>query len=284
MWHRQDCRSCIDAIIHEVEINLTFYGLIKQDQIFRKLQQGIIMRIFLVSFILAIFSIGALSAGEAEDIAKIQERIDKLAPQEKPGIIKPTKIDGLYEVMYGAEVFYFSADGRYVLQGSMVDLDTNENLTETARVSIRSDLLSKLNKSEMILFSPKNPRYSITVFTDIDCGYCRKLHSEMDQLNSYGIEVRYMMFPRSGVDTPSYQKAVNVWCSKDQQASMTKAKAGEDIPEAKCDNPVEAQLLMGQKLGVNGTPALFMDDGTFVPGYRPAKELAAMLDSTPNEN
>ena len=284
MWHRQECRSCIDAIIHEVEINLTFYGLIKQDQIFRKLQQGIIMRIFLVSFILAIFSIGALSAGEAEDIAKIQERLGKLAPQEKPGTIKPTKVDGLYEVMYGAEVFYFSADGRYVLQGSMVDLDTNENLTETARVSIRSDLLSKLNKSEMIVFSPENPRHSITVFTDIDCGYCRKLHSEMDQLNSYGIEVRYMMFPRSGVDTPSYQKAVNVWCSKDQQASMTKAKAGEDLPEAKCDNPVEAQLLMGQKLGVNGTPALFMDDGTFVPGYRPAKELAAMLDSTPNEN
>jgi len=233
---------------------------------------------------LAIFNISSLWAGEAEDIAKIQERLSKLAPQEKPGTIKPTAVDGLYEVMYGAEVFYFSADGRYVVQGAMIDLDTNENLTDTARVSIRSELLSELDESEMIIFSPDKPRHTITVFTDIDCGYCRKLHSEMDQLNSYGIEVRYMMFPRSGVNTPSYQKAVSVWCSEDQQASLTKAKAGENVSDSSCDNPIESQFLIGQKLGVTGTPALFMDDGTFVQGYRPAKELATMLDSNSKIN
>ena len=242
------------------------------------------MRIFIMCIVLAHLNFGFVWADEAEDIAKIQDRLSKLAPQEKPGTIKPTVIDGLYEVMYGAEVFYFSADGRYVVQGSMVDLDTNENLTETARVSIRSSLLSELDESKMIIFSPDKPRHTITVFTDIDCGYCRKLHSEMDQLNSYGIEVRYMMFPRSGINTPSYQKAVSVWCSEDQQASMTKAKAGENVPKASCDNPVQSQFLIGQKLGVTGTPALFMDDGTLVPGYRPAKELATMLDSRPNVN
>ena len=242
------------------------------------------MRLFIVCFVLMVTNISLLWAGEAEDIGKIQNRLSKLAPQEKPGTIKPTVIDGLYEVMYGAEVFYFSADGRYVIQGSMIDLDTNENLTETARTSIRSNLLSKLDESEMIIFSPDKPRYTITVFTDIDCGYCRKLHSEMGQLNSYGIEVRYMMFPRSGANTPSYQKAVSVWCSKDQQTSMTKAKAGENVPEANCDNPIESQFLIGQRLGVTGTPALFLDDGTLVQGYRPAKELATMLDSNPNVN
>lgn len=242
------------------------------------------MRVYLVSIMLTIFSIGAVYAGEAEDIENIRERLEILAPQEKPGTIKPTKVDGLYEVMYGAEVFYFSSDGRYLLQGSMIDLNTNENLTEVARESIRSNLLSKLDESEMIIFTPDKPRYTLTVFTDIDCGYCRKLHSEMDQLNSYGIEVRYMMFPRAGVNSASYNKAVSVWCSKDQQASMTKAKAGENVPDAKCDNPVEEQLLVGQKLGVNGTPALFMEDGTLVPGYRPAKDLATMLDSKESSN
>ncbi len=131
----------------------------------------------------------------------------------------------------------------------------------------------------MIVFSPKEkPRHTLTVFTDIDCGYCRKLHAEMDELNSYGIEVRYMMFPRTGLNTPSYQKAVNVWCAKDQQVSMTKAKAGESIPQANCDNPIASQFDLGQQLGVTGTPALLLGDGSLIPGYRPAKDLAAILD------
>lgn len=237
------------------------------------------MHKLIVYIFVAAFCINSAWAGEAEDIAKIKERLTKLAPQDQPESIKPTAVQGLYEVMYGAEVFYLSADGRYVLQGALVDLESNENLTESARAGIRKKLLKDLDESEMIVFSPDKPRHTLTVFTDIDCGYCRKLHAEMNQLNSYGIKVRYMMFPRSGVDTPSYQKAVNVWCSKDQQTSMTKAKAGESVPQANCDNPVESQWLLGQQLGVTGTPALLMEDGTLVPGYRPAKDLATALDS-----
>jgi len=217
-------------------------------------------------------------AGEAEDIKQITDRLEKLAPQEKPESIRATAIPGLYEVVFGSDIFYSSADGRYVLQGALVDLDTNENLTETTRTEIRQGLMGKLNESEMIVFGPKKPRHTLTVFTDIDCGYCRKLHAEMAELNSLGVKVRYMMFPRSGPNTPSYQKAVNVWCAKDQQISMTKAKAGESLPEANCDNPIGAQFDIGQQLGVTGTPALLLDDGTLIPGYRPAKDLAAMLD------
>ena len=223
-------------------------------------------------------------AGEKEDIARVKARLEKIAPQDKPESIKPTAIPGIYEVTYGSEIFYFSADGRYALQGSLVDLDTNVNLTESARTTIRGRLLNDLDESKMIVFSPDKPRHTLTVFTDIDCGYCRKLHSEMDQLNSYGIKVRYLMFPRSGVNTPSYQKAVNVWCSDNQLESMTKAKAGENVPQANCDNPVESQMLIGQKMGVNGTPALVLNDGTLIPGYRPARDLAIMLDSNSKAN
>lgn len=233
----------------------------------------------IISFVIAIFCVQVATAGEAEDVAQITERLERVAPGEKPESITSTAIPGLYEVVFGSDIFYSSADGRYVLQGALVDLDTNENLTETTRTGMRQGLMSKLKASEMIVFSPKNtPRHTLTVFTDIDCGYCRKLHNEMAELNSLGIEVRYMMFPRSGPNTPSFQKAVNVWCAKDQQLSMTKAKAGESLPESNCDNPIGAQFNIGQQLGVTGTPALLLDDGTLIPGYRPAKDLAAMLD------
>ena len=245
---------------------------------------GSIIRNLLIFSLVLMNCANIVWAGEAEDIAIIKARLGKIVPQSDVGSIKPTALPGIYEVAYGAEVFYFSADGRYVLQGALVDLDTNENLTETARTGYRNSLLKDLDESKMIVFAPKKPRHTLTVFTDIDCGYCRKLHSEMDQINSYGITVRYMMFPRSGVNTPSYQKAVNVWCSKNQQESMTKAKAGESVPQASCENPVDSQMLIGQKMGVNGTPALLLDDGTLLPGYRPAKELADMLDSSSQAN
>ena len=163
------------------------------------------MRKFTACIFFVISCLSFAWAGETEDIANIKERLNKLIPQEQPGSIKPTVVEGLYEVMYGAEVFYLSADGRYVVQGSMLDLETNENLTESARTGIRSKLLKDLEESQMIVFAPKKTRHTLTIFTDIDCTYCRKLHAEMDQINSYGIKVRYMMFPRSGVNTPSFQ-------------------------------------------------------------------------------
>ncbi len=232
----------------------------------------------IISFVLVLFCTQVAYADQAEHVANIMERLEKLAPQEKPDSVKPTAVAGLYEVVFGSEIFYVSSDGRYVLQGALLDLDTNENMTETTKASLRKTAMSQLKESEMIVFSPEKPRHTLTVFTDIDCGYCRKLHAEMDQLNSYGVKIRYMMFPRSGPNTPSFQKAVNVWCAKDQQVSMTKAKAGESVPQANCDNPIASQFNVGQQLGVTGTPALLLDDGTLIPGYRPAKDLAAMLD------
>jgi thiol:disulfide interchange protein DsbC len=116
------------------------------------------------------------------------------------------------------------------------------------------------------------------VFTDIDCGYCRKLHNEMAKYNAEGITVRYMPYPRSGLNTPSYYKAVSVWCSDDRRDALTRAKAGKDVPRATCDNPVQASLELGHQLGVTGTPALVLEDGQLLPGYVPAKKLSQVLD------
>ena len=241
------------------------------------------MRNPIVYILLLAFCAGLGWAGEAEDIATIRERLDKLVPKE-PSSIQPAAVQGFYEVMYGAEVLYVTGDGRYGLQGDLMDLETGQNLTESARTGIRKKQLDDLDESRMIVFSPAKPRYTLTVFTDIDCKYCRKLHSEMDQLNSYGIAVRYLMFPRSGMDTPSYEKAVSVWCAADPLTAMTRAKAGEQVPEASCDHPVQSQWLLGHQMGVTGTPALFIENGTLIQGYRPAKELAASLDSMAKEN
>ncbi len=221
---------------------------------------------------------GSLWAGEAEDIANIRERLDQLVPQE-PSAIRPAAVEGLYEVMYGTEALYLTGDGRYGLQGDMIDLESGKNLTEISRTEFRKQRLDSMDESQMIVFSPANPRHTLTVFTDVDCAYCQKMHAEMDQFNSYGIAVRYLMFPRSGTGTPSYKKAVSVWCADDPMTAITRAKAGEEIPEVTCDNPVRSQWLSGQEMGVTGTPALFTEDGSLIQGYRPVKKLAVALDS-----
>lgn len=216
-------------------------------------------------------------AGEAEDIENIRQRLEQLVPEE-PSSIRPSAMPGLYEVLFGAEVLYLSGDGRYGLQGDLMDLEAGKNLSEAARTGARRQVLGKLDESEMIVFSPASPRHTVTVFTDVDCGYCRKMHAEMDQLNGYGIAVRYLMFPRDGIGSASYKKSVSVWCAPDQKAAITLAKAGEEVAEASCENPVQSQWLLGQQMGVTGTPALFTEEGVLIRGYRPAKNLAAMLD------
>ena len=226
---------------------------------------------------------GPVLAGEAEDIANIKQRLHQLVPGE-PSSIRPAAIPGFYEVMYGTELLYLSADARFGIQGELVDLETGVNLAETSRANVRKELIEAVGESQMLIYSPSNPRHTLTVFTDIDCGYCRKMHAEMGKLHDHGIEIRYLMFPRSGVDTLSYDKAVDVWCAEDPLTSLTKAKAGEEVLSADCEHPVESQYQLGQKVGVTGTPAIVTKDGLMIRGYRPPEELAATLDSLSERN
>ncbi|MCC8987170.1 MAG: DsbC family protein [Candidatus Contendobacter sp.] len=197
---------------------------------------------------------------------------------EKPDSIQPAAIAGLYEVIVGGQVLYLSADGRFVVQGDILDLDSHANLTDNRRGELRDKAIDTVAEKDMVVFAPEGPvRHTVTIFTDIDCGYCRKMHSQMAAYSKEGIKIRYLMFPREGVGSESYNKAVSVWCADNRQEAMTKAKRGDNIERKTCDNPVQAQYELGQKLGVRGTPSLILENGDMIPGYVPPAQLAQLL-------
>lgn len=199
-----------------------------------------------------------------------------------PGMIveSMTPLDGsdLYEAIVDGQVVYFSKDARYVFQGDVIALASRQNITELKRADIKKQVLAGLNEDDMIVFAPKNTQHTLTVFTDIDCGYCRKLHQQMSEYNDLGIKIRYMAFPRSGPDSESFNKAVSVWCAENRQQAMTDSKLGDNVANTTCDNPVAAHFEAGRRLGVEGTPALFLESGELLPGYIPPKRLKAILD------
>lgn len=267
-----------------------------------------------VGFLLAC----SLPLAAAENSAKlIEETLAKVAPGLKPTAIKPAKIPGLYEIVAGSKLFYMSEDGKYLIEGrltdtkasrresevpgiyefmsgpkiyyttengdvfiegSIIDVKANKDLTEARLGEARIAQLNAVGADKMIVFKPKTTKHVVYVFTDIDCGYCRKLHSEIEQYLSAGIEIRYLFFPRAGVDSDSYNKAVAVWCAKDRNAALTKAKKGEPLEMKQCDNPVKEHMKLGEEFGATGTPMLVTDKGTIIPGYVDAIRLSQGLD------
>jgi len=230
-----------------------------------------------VAIFLGIGLSAQISAGEVVVPDQVQARLNSLVPGAAPDSVTETPVKGLYEVTYGPEVVYLSRDGRYMLSGSLYDLDTRKNLTDGRRTAARKAVLDQLNEDEMVVYAPEHTKHTITVFTDVDCPYCRKLHSEIGQYEDLGIKVRYLMFPRAGVGSASYDKAVSILCSEDRNKAMDKAKAGLPVEPRKCANPVESQLRLGREMGVTGTPAIVLEDGELIPGYRPAKDMAMLL-------
>jgi thiol:disulfide interchange protein DsbC len=189
--------------------------------------------------------------------------------------LKPSPIAGIYEYVQGAEVSYLTADGKYYLDGNVYDMSTRANLTEALRSRARMVLINAVPESQMVIFSPKNPLYTITVFTDLDCQYCRKLHSEIAEINKLGVRVRYMFYPRTGPNTESWRKAEVVWCSANRNDALTRAKAGAQLDMNKTcgPTPVEREYQLGQNIGVRGTPAIITESGDFINGYMPPNEL-----------
>jgi thiol:disulfide interchange protein DsbC len=202
----------------------------------------------------------------------------RIMPSRQADSISPAAISGLYEVNFGTDIFYITADAKHLLQGDLYALDTQTNLTEAKRTAGRVTLINTIDPATMIIFKPANPRYVVTIFTDIDCGYCRKLHSEIDTYMANGIEIRYLAFPRSGINTRSYFKAVSAWCADDRKQALTIAKTGVEIDNKSCENPVDQHMAIAQQLGITGTPTLILADGTMLPGYLPADRLRQYLD------
>ena len=195
--------------------------------------------------------------------------------------MEESPIAGLYQVeINNGEILYTSPSGDNFILGAMyqVEGDRFVNLSEQRKNTQRAETLKGLSTNDMVVFSPKGEvKATVYAFTDIDCGYCQKLHAEMEDYNELGIEIRYLAFPRAGVGSPTYNQMVSVWCADDRQQAMTKAKNGRTVAAKNCNNPVADHYSMGQDFGVNGTPALVLEDGTLMPGYLPAKELAKRM-------
>jgi thiol:disulfide interchange protein DsbC len=212
------------------------------------------------------------------DNAEVEKNLQAVMPGITFDSLRALDNTGLYETVINGEILYFSADGRYAFQGDVIALETRENITENQRLKLRKEKLASLNETEMIVYEPEETKHTLTVFTDIDCGYCRKLHNQMDDYNKLGIRIRYMAFPRAGIDSDSYDKAENVWCAEDRKQAMTDAKNGKTVNSKNCSTPVKAQYQVGRQLGVQGTPALFLESGEMLPGYVPPARLKQLLD------
>jgi thiol:disulfide interchange protein DsbC len=195
--------------------------------------------------------------------------------------LQDSVIPGFYEVTVGSRVGYVSTDGRYLFEGELYDLKDSKNLTENSRAAARIGLLASVDPEQMIIFSPKNRpvEHTITIFTDVDCGYCRQFHREIDQVTALGIEVHYLFYPRTGPATDSWSKAEKVWCAADRNAALTKAKLGGQVPELTCAiNPVADHYDLGHQVGVTGTPSIYTTGGVHIGGYLPPQQLLDTLN------
>ena len=234
-----------------------------------------VIKLLLTATALLFLNIPAMAEA---DTKQAHAAVQKMIPDIPLEAIQPSPLPGLYQVMIPPQMFYISADGRYAFDGDLIDLQTGTNVSTVLRDKLRITAINNMGEASMIVFAPKKPQHTVTVFTDIDCGYCRKLHNEMVKYNKAGIKVRYMAYPRAGPGSGSYQKAVSVWCSKNKQDAMNKAKQGETVKSKDCDNPVAQQFALAQRIGLRGTPAIVTEQGQVLPGYVPADRLKAVLD------
>lgn len=239
------------------------------------------MKRLLALLVLGVFGTASLAADTSSAPADPRAKIAAKFPGVKPDDIRPSPVSGMFEVTLGADTAYVSADGKYLISGDLYDVDTRINLTETGRSVARSKALAKLDERDMIIFASAavEPKYTITVFTDVECGYCRKLHSEIDQLTKLGVRVRYVAYPRAGPGTADWRKMENVWCAKDRKSAITQAKLGQDVKAPACGTtPVGKQYELGEEMGVRGTPAIFTPGGDYIGGYLPPAQMVAELD------
>ena len=230
----------------------------------------------LLASVVAAGSLLGLSA-QAADEAAIRDKLTSMLGLDVE-TIADSPVSGLVQVSTNRGLFYVSENGQYLLQARVFNIDEEmRNETELALSGLRKEGVKEMESSS-ITFKAKNEKHEISVFTDITCGYCRKFHNEIDELNDAGITVHYLAFPRSGLNSENYNDMVSVWCAKDPQKALTKAKAGNDVASASCKNKVAEQYMLGQKLGVNGTPNIVLPDGSLIPGYQPAALLAKALE------
>ncbi|WP_372875449.1 thioredoxin fold domain-containing protein [Pseudomonas sp.] len=209
----------------------------------------------------------------------IRKSLQTIQPDLPIEAIAESQMPGLYQIqLKGGRQLYASGDGQFLLQGYLFQIKDGKaiNLTEEHEIKEIAKEINGIPAKEMVIFAAEQAKTHITVFTDTDCGYCQKLHSEVPELNRLGVEVRYVAFPRQGLQSPAYKELVSVWCAEDPNAAMDLAKSRQEVPAAQCDNPVAKQYALGQMIGVSGTPAIVLANGKLIPGYQPAPQLAKL--------
>jgi thiol:disulfide interchange protein DsbC len=227
-------------------------------------------------------SVPSKPTAESKEDAAIRAALTKIAPAINIRMIKDSPIVGFKEVLVDSKVIYVSNDGKYLLQGSLIDTGLRKNLTEASEAVQRKVLLAAVPASRKISFAPEAPKYRVTVFTDIDCGFCRKMHTQINEYNKLGIAVDYLFFPRSGISSESFQKAVNVWCAPDRRVALTMAKNDRALPKKNCTNYVTMDYNLGIQAGVEGTPAVYTVNGVNIGGYLSPQDMLKTLQSANN--
>ncbi|MDR1075053.1 MAG: DsbC family protein [Xanthomonadaceae bacterium] len=243
----------------------------------------------LVTALLGVFSLSACAqssvpsaaappANDAGAEQRVWNALKEISPQFQPSYIGAAAFPGFQEVLIGGQLLYVSNDGRYLLQQAQpIDLQARAPVVSTGLMNYRRSQLAEVPASDRIVFAPAHPRYTISVFTDVECGFCRKLHQDIPELNRRGIAVEYLAFPRLGLSSPDYREMVSVWCASDRKQALTDAKSGKPVADATCENPVAREYEIGQRMGITGTPAIFAPDGTLMGGYLEPGPLEQML-------
>ncbi|MEO0615315.1 MAG: DsbC family protein [Pseudomonadota bacterium] len=234
--------------------------------------------------LLILLSATAANAAADDAFDAVRESLASKFPNLEAQDIYKTPLPGIVQVRQGPMVAYLTEDGRFLVRGDLIDLESDRNLTQDAAAAGRVDLLSEFDDGLGVTFAPKNPKHTVTVFTDVDCGWCRELHKDIQAYNDLGIAVRYLLWPRGGPGSENWLKAEQVWCAEDRNDALTRAKNDESLPAKPkgCDTSVVMRHFeTGLRLGVGGTPSIVTDTGQFIPGYKPAEDLAALLANTP---
>jgi thiol:disulfide interchange protein DsbC len=231
-------------------------------------------------FVFAIFSLGLIATAQAQlkapdaDYAQVRQQFAEL--NLTVNAVAEAPLEGLLQVFTNKGLFFASKDGQYFIEGNIYNLNSRVLVNEQQmRPYIKQQLATV--KDDAIEFKARDEKFVVNVFTDPTCGYCRKLHNEIQDYNNAGITVRYLAFPRNGLSSDTYLQMQHIWCSKDSRGAMNIAKEGKDIKPVMCSNPVKAQYEMGQSFGISGTPAIVLPDGRLIPGYQPVKALLAQL-------
>jgi len=242
------------------------------------MNQSILVRF--ASLVLLCCSFQAVA--DADDtLSEVRTNIEKSIPGLTITSLAETPVPGLFELVMDGQIYYVSKGGDYLLDGNLIELGTRTNLTEDRIGGIHMGLIEGLGEENMLIYEPDEPSdRSITVFTDLSCPYCQKLHEEIDVLLDAGVRVRYLMFPRAGIGSQAHADLESVWCAEDPQKAMTIAKSGGKVESSSCDNPIESHVALAEQVGLRGTPLIYLDDGQRISGYREATILADMINTS----